>query len=58
MNILCLDIGGTHTRAALVGNDGLVEKKVEKTPQANSDAMLDLSKNLINDLKKKKLIKY
>ena len=29
MNILCLDIGGTHTRAALVGNDGLVEKKVD-----------------------------
>ena len=27
MNILCLEIGGTHTRAALVGNDGLVEKK-------------------------------
>ena len=53
MNILCLDIGGTHTRAALVGNDGLIEKKVEKTPQANSNAILDLSKNLINDLKKK-----
>ena len=49
MDILCLDIGGTSTRAALVGESGIQNKLVIKTPFSNKDEMLNQTINLVKD---------
>lgn len=50
MDILCLDIGGTSTRAAIVGKNGIQNKLVRKTPFSNKDRMLNQTINLVKDL--------
>lgn len=52
MYVLCLDIGGTFTRAAVVGSEGLVKQIKKYTPRANSKNMLDQCKNLLINLNK------
>ena len=49
MDILCLDIGGTSTRAAIVGESGIQNKLVRKTPFSNKDEMLNQTINLVKD---------
>ncbi len=50
MNILCLDIGGTSTRAAIVCENGIKEKIVKETPFSKKDEMVNQSINLVKDL--------
>ena len=49
MDILCLDIGGTSTRASLIGKNGIQNKVVRKTPFSNGDEMLSQSINIIEN---------
>ena len=50
MKILCLDIGGTSTRAAIV-NNGKINNKISKiTPYSNKDEMLSQSISILKEL--------
>jgi glucokinase len=51
MNILCLDIGGTNLRAAIIGKKGPVLQRIQSTPYKKSTAMLKMCLCLIKDIK-------
>ena len=50
MYILCLDIGGTNLRAAIIGRKGVVSEANEITPNSNSIAMLKKCLDIANQL--------
>tara|TARA_B100000963_G_scaffold352639_1_gene366135 strand:- start:3080 stop:3949 length:870 start_codon:yes stop_codon:yes gene_type:complete len=50
MDILCLDIGGTSTRAAIVCKNGIKNKIVKKTPFSKKDEMVNQSVTLVKEL--------
>ena len=50
MDILCLDIGGTSTRAAIISKTGVKNKIVKETPFSKKNEIVDQSINLVKDL--------